>query len=186
MVIVEPFPTPPTLVGHVLTQLRIVRSGDKEAIAELGDVDQIARPWLPATCGDQLRHHIWLWCDDIAAWLNRQYTWRTATLIPHCWPQHPHLAQELPVLACQRLIAEDSAGPDLLEDWQRHTLPQFLDRMAARLGESPRRTGRHIDWPAAARYDASQSETSVAARQDCYYLDTHPPRQLHPASTDRA
>ena len=31
MVIVEPFPTPPTLVGHVLTQLRIVRA--KELLA---------------------------------------------------------------------------------------------------------------------------------------------------------
>jgi hypothetical protein len=182
VVIVFAFPAPPSLVAHVLTQLRIVRSGDADAIADLGDVAELARPWLPATCGDQLRHHLWMWCDEVVNWINQQYVWRGTQLIPECWPQHPHIANELPALACQRVHAEDSAGADLVEEWHRHTLPLFLDRVATRLGDSCR-ASKHVDWPAAGRYDASQSEASIAARQDLYYVDTHPPRQLRPAKS---
>ncbi len=181
--IVARFPRPPTLVAHVLAQLRIVRCGDTDAIAELGDLDYLPRPWLPASCSDQLRHHVWMWCDDVAMWINQSYVWRSAQMIPDCWPQHPHIANELPVLACQRVHAEDSAGTDLLEEWHRHTLLLFLDRLTARLGDSCR-AGKHVDWPAAARFDASQSGASIADRQDRYYLDTHPPRHLHPATHD--
>jgi hypothetical protein len=72
-------------------------------------------------------------------------------MIPACWLQHPHLAQELPALACQRLAAQDSYDVAALEEWNRYTLPTFLDRMSGRLGESTCRDGRHMDWPGAAR-----------------------------------
>src|SRR4051794_19899573 len=100
MVIVERFPKPPALVVHALTQLRIAAGRGPDAIAELGDVDTLPRPWEPASCGDHLRQHIWQWCDQVVAWINGQYAWRPTHLIPSCWPWHPHLANELPGLAC--------------------------------------------------------------------------------------
>lgn len=177
--IVEPFPPPPVLVGHALAQLAIVRGRDAVAISKLGDVGKLPRPWQPAACSDQLRHHLWLWCDDVATWINEQYAWRSAHLIPECWPRHRHIAYELPSLACQRVIADEAAGPDLLEEWHRNTLPLFLERVASRLGESQCRTGRHVDWPAAARHEASRSGASIRARQDLFCAD-NPVTQLHP------
>lgn len=183
MIIVRPFPRPPALVAHALGQLRIVRSGDTDAIAEIDDPDYLPRPWLPASCGNQLRHHVWMWCEDVAVWINESYVWRSTQMIPDCWPQHPHIANELPLLACQRAQAEDSAGQDLIEEWHRHTLVLFLDRLVVRLGDACR-GGKHADWPAASRFDASQSVSGIAARQDRYYLDAHPARSLRPAQGD--
>ncbi len=180
--IVTVFPQPPTLVRHALNQLRIVRSGDADAIAELGDLDDLARPWEPAGCTAKLRHQVWLWCDDVAAWVNREYAWRTTHLIPDCWPRHPHIVNELPVLACLRMQAIDALSPDALEEWHRHTLPLFVERFTARLGESSCRTGNHVDWPAASRYEAAQGHDAVATRQELFHLDANPPRQLRPAA----
>jgi hypothetical protein len=180
--IVTQFPKPPALVRHALNQLQILRSGDADAISALGDLDDLARPWEPAGCSAKLRNQIWLWCDEVASWVNREYAWRTVQLIPECWPKHPHIANELPVLACLRLMASDSLGPDLLEEWHRHALPLFVERFAARLGESACRTGKHVDWPAVGRYEAAYSHDAVAGRRELYYLDTHPPRQLRPAA----
>lgn len=177
--IISMFPKAPALVRHALNTLAIVRGGDADAIAELGDIDELPRPWDPATCPSELRQQLWLWCDDVASWLNQEYSWRPTSLIPACWPQHPHIANELPVLACLR-DAADSAGPELLEEWHRHALPLFLDRLAGRLGESTCRTGKHQDWPAASRYDAFIS--GAVARQDLFHADTHPPRQLRPTA----
>lgn len=87
--------------------------------------------------------------------------------------QHPHIAHELAVLACLRVEAEAATAPDELESWHREALPQFLDRMTARLGESSCRTGTHTDWPAAARHDAYHSEQPVADRQQRIHHDTH-------------
>lgn len=183
MVIVTRFPPAPAQVRQALTALAIVRGGDLDPIAELGDTRDLPRPWDPATCPGDLRQQVWLWCDDVAGWLNRDYTWRPATLIPLCWPRHLHIANELPVLACSRAAADDSAGPELLEEWHRHHLPLFLDRVASRLGESTCRTGKHQEWPAAARYDASTTPEATTARHDLIHTDTHPPRQLHPTAT---
>ncbi len=174
-----PFPPAPPQVRQALVTLAIVRSGDPEAIAELGDIEDLPRPWDPPTCPDELRQQLWLWCDDVALWLNRTYAWRPAALIPGCWPRHPHLTHELPVLACLREQA-DSTGPELLEEWHRHALPLFLDRLGARLGESTCRVGKHQDWPAAARYDHSTQPAAVTERHDLIHADTHPPRQLRP------
>jgi hypothetical protein len=173
-VVLEPIPAPPILVTDALVALEIARSGDRQAIAELGDLNRLPRPWDPASCSARLRHQIWLWCDDVAAWLNRSYAWRPADLIPQCWLQHPHIAAELPVLACQRFLAAESVGLELLEDWHRQTLPMFTDRLIARLGESGCRTGRHIEWPAAARYDAGHTAVAIAARQAQLFDDAYP------------
>ena len=99
------FPAPPSQVRQALISLAVVRGGDADAIAELGDIHDLPRPWDPASCPPLIRQHLWLWCDDVAAWLNRDYAWRPVNLIPACWPRHPHIARELPVLACLRTAA---------------------------------------------------------------------------------
>ncbi len=86
------------------------------------------------------------------------------------------------MLAVLRLAAESSTGPELLEEWHRHTLPGFFDRMLDRLGESGCRTGKHVDWPAQSRHLSYNSEEAVEDRQTLYYDDTaEPPTELHPA-----
>lgn len=169
--IVTPFPGPPALVRHALNQLDAVRAGDADTIAELHDIADLPRPWEPARCPAQQRHHIWLWCDDVVAWINREYAWRTAQLIPTCWPRHPHLANELPLLACLRVQASNALSPEPLEDWHRYTLPLFVERFTARLGDSSCRAGTHADWPAAPRHTISHDEPAVTARQSLFELD---------------
>jgi hypothetical protein len=53
-----------------------------------------------------------------------------------------------------RWTAENAAGPEPVEEWNRYAFPLFCDRMAQRLGESTCRTGKHQDWPAESRYIA--------------------------------
>ncbi len=170
------FPRPPAIIEEALAAHAVVRSGDREAIAELGDSTHLDPPWNPAACGDEVRHALWTWLEDVAAWVNHEFGWRTDKFIPACWPHHPHIVAELPVLACLRWNAEQSNGPDLLEDWHRYALPMFADRMVARLGESSCRTGRHVDWPAAGRHQAFLD--SAAGRAELFHADTHPPIPL--------
>jgi len=47
--IVSRFPQPPGQVRQALVTLAIVRGGDPEAIAELGDTRDLPRPWDPAS-----------------------------------------------------------------------------------------------------------------------------------------
>jgi hypothetical protein len=184
MRIVSGFPAPPSQVRQALSTLAVLRGGDADAIAELGDIADLPRPWDPATCPGTLRQQVWLWCDDVAGWINRQYSWRPASLIPACWPRHPHIAGELPVLACLR-DAAGGTGPELLEEWHQRTLPLFLDRLATRLGESTCRTGKHQDWPAAGRHDSYTNQEASTERHDLFHADTHPPVRLRPVGTDR-
>jgi len=182
VVIVTPFPAPPGQVRHALNTLAVLRVGDKDAIADLGDITDLPRPWDPASCHYELRDHLWLWCDDVVGWINREYVWRSTSLIPSCWDLHPHIAREIPVLACLRVAADDALTPDLLEEWHRHALPLFLDRLADRLGEASCRSGKHPDWPAAGRYDGFTSPAATTERRGRFHIDTHPPRQLRPAT----
>jgi hypothetical protein len=115
----------------------------------------------------------------VAEWVAHEYAWRPAQPIPPCWPRHPHIAHELPVLAVLRLAAEPSTGAELLEERRRHTLPGFFDRMLNRLGKSSCRTGKHVDWPARTRHLTYNSEEAVD-RQTQYYSDTaDQPTELH-------
>lgn len=185
--ILLPFPAPPPAVAEALTDLAGVRVGDNDTIAELGGpeaVYSLPRPWDPATCPPTLREQVWEWVEEVAAWVNHEYAWRSTTLIPPCWPQHPHLARELPVLACLRHAAAEAFSPDLLEDWHRYTLPTFFERAGARLGDGGCRGG-HTDWPGAGRYDHFIGEDAVTARLEAFYADTHPPARLRVTGTTR-
>lgn len=180
--IASPFPAPPDAVQEVLALLDLVASGDEAVIVELGDTSDLPRPWLPATCHPDLRRQVWHWCDDVVTWINHEYAWRPAGMIPGCWPLHPHLVHEVPTLACLRALAEQAYSPDQLEEWHRYTLPTFLDRAASRLGESSCRTGRHAEWPAGPRHDAQTDDASRAARAAVFNADTADPSGRHLAA----
>ncbi|MHA3700730.1 hypothetical protein ACXR2U_00980 [Jatrophihabitans sp. YIM 134969] len=132
--------------------LQILRRGDRDEMRAAGIDGDVPRPWDPATCPAELREDMWLWCDEVAIWINHEYAWRPAQMIPPCWPHHAHIARELPVLAVLRWTAECATVPELVEDWHRYTFPMFCDRMSGRLGESTCRTGEHAEWPAEARH----------------------------------
>lgn len=175
------FPPPPGAVRNALAQLQILRRGDADEIAAAGDLVDPPRPWDPATCPNELREAVWSWCDSVAEWLNHEYAWRPTQMIPPCWPHHAHIARELPILACLRWSAEESISPEPTEEWHRYTFPMFCERLFARLGESPCRTGKHIDWPAESRYASYTGEQATGERQRLIYIDTHPPTPLRPA-----
>lgn len=180
--IVSTFPAPPLVIQQVLNTLATLRGGDKAAIEVLGDTTNLCRPWIVSSVPVEFRQPLWRWCDEVAGWLNRGYAWRPVNLIPACWPRHPHLAHELPVLACLRAVAQDDTSPGLLEDWHRQALPMFFERLAVRLGESTCRTGPHQDWPAASRYAAYTSDNAVAERRELFHLDSHPPEPRRAAT----
>jgi len=158
VILLDPFPTPQTPLHDRLDDLRKAATHDKQARARVEEADDLDRPWDLATLSGQLRQMLWLWCDDVVDWINRSYAWRPAQLIPACWPRHPHIAAELPAVACQRYSAARAFSADELDRWHRETLPGFLDRMADRLGDGCR-SGAHADWPAAARHDAYRAAT---------------------------
>jgi hypothetical protein len=179
--ILQRFPAPPGSVVHAIDQLAIVRRGDPEEIAAAGDLFDLPRPWDPATCPSRLREAVWEWCDAVADWINHDYSWRPAQMIPACWPRHSHIARELPILACQRWAAEQALGYELIDDWHRYTLPLFLERMIARLGESTCRTGKHADWPAESRHATYRGRAAVEDRQSVIHLDAHRITELRAA-----
>jgi hypothetical protein len=174
MVIVTAFPAPNASVEHAMNMQRVARTGDADDIAKLGDVDTLPKPWEPASCPDELRHQLWLWLDLVVAWINHDYVWRSTDLIPDCWPQHPHIASELAVIACKRVVAGDAHTPEQLDDWHRHVLPDFLDRIALRLGDGGCRAGKHTDWPAAGRHHQAVQPGATQFRRETFFRDTHP------------
>lgn len=174
MVIVNRFPPPPTSVLQVFNQLKVLGSGDLAAAANLDrEPVRVPRPWDPADCDDDLRFDVWEWCEDVAAWINREFAWRGFTGIPPCWPQHPYLAHEIAVLASLRYIASQATEPRPLEEWLRVSLPTFIERMSTRSGEGCLTT--HTEWPGAAAFHRYADETSTGARRELLRADTHQP-----------
>jgi hypothetical protein len=173
VVIADAFPTPPAVVGEAFAQLAVARFGDEEQREELGPLEHLPRPWDPATCPPTLRREVWVWLDDVAAWINGGYSWQPDRTIPACWPAHPHIAHELAVVASVRLAANEALTADVLESWHRYALPTFLDRMAARLG-SGCQPGRHPDWPGGARYHEFIADQAVDRRAELFAGDVGP------------
>lgn len=175
------FPTPREDVRDALDRLR---QGEEPGAASLQSWKEVPRPWEPASCSDPLRHAVWTWCGEVAAWVNHEHVWRPVDLIPPCWPRHPHIARELAVLAVLRWYAELATGPDAVEEWLRVAYPSFCKRMSDRLGESDCRLGRHTDWPARSRYGAFAEADLVADRRDV--IDRDAPDRDPPWAAEQA
>ncbi|MFZ2237246.1 MAG: hypothetical protein WAV67_12815 [Dokdonella sp.] len=137
--LLQPFPTPGRWLEHAYYRLHIAEHGSPAERAAIGDPNTLERPWLPDTCTDpRTRAELWEWLDAVAIWINAQYTWDPADLIPTCWPEHPHLVRELAVIADQCRAARAAITSVALEEWHRYTLPMFTDRVR-------RRTRQHCD-----------------------------------------
>lgn len=132
--LVAAFPKTGELMDQAYYDLYRAETAEKPAeIADLGPLDQLPRPWDPATITNPaLRIEVWRWLDDVVGWINQEYVWETSDLIPPCWPAHPHLVHEIGVLADQRRRAGMAFTSDTLEEWHRYSLPAFLERMKAR------------------------------------------------------
>src|SRR5436305_12453274 len=109
---------------------------DRGTVVRARAVADVERPGEPASCSSELSAAVWSWCDDVVAWVNHEYAWRPNQMIPACWPRHPHIARELPVLAVLRWQAQTAADPEPMEEWNRFAFPTFCERMFERVGES--------------------------------------------------
>jgi hypothetical protein len=164
------FPCPGPLVRHAYGELDLARAGTDAQRRALGRISSLPRPWDPPSCPPALRNQVWAWLDQVAAWINHEYTWAPQGFIPSCWPAHPHIAHELAVVADLRRTAGYALGGDVLEDWHRCALPGFLDRAGARTGTccGP---AQHDHWPAAGRYREFGSERASQSRKELFVRD---------------
>ena len=170
----QPFPRPGRLVEYAYRELSIAANGTPEQIEALGDTRGLPRPWDPPSCTHpNLRLELWAWLDDVVTWINHEHIWDTNGFIPSCWPEHPHLVHDLAVLADQRRRAGMAHTSDALEDWHRHALPAFLERMTARL-KSHCENG-HQHWPSASRHARHTSDPHRRRRAATYTSDTDQP-----------
>jgi hypothetical protein len=176
--IVTRFPAPPGDVTWALDQLALMGRAKVDELANAGDLTDLPRPWEPSTCEPYLRDMIWQWCDRVAIWLNHEYAWRPGQMIPPCWPRHPHIARELPLLALLRWDAQTATTSTQIEEWSRVTYPEFHKRMLERLGESGCRIGKHIDWPAAARNATYSAAAAKGDRMTARYEDLNSPPEI--------
>ena len=171
--IVAPFPRPSDVVETAMIELQLATALPLSSPAEMCAVANLPRPWDPAGCPATLRRDVWQWLDRVVAWVNEEHTWRPDRTIPICWPQHPHIANDLATVACLRHQAgHTAASPILLDDWHRSTLPMFLDRIAARIGDTGCPPGRHTDNPGAARASMYHSDEQKGRREHRYFTDT--------------
>ena len=121
----SPFPAPDGSSTSPTANSPIAVNGTPEQQKALGDHARLPRPWDPPTCTHpDLRLDLWVWLDDVVTWLNHEYVWDAAGVIPSCWPEHPHLVHDLAVLADQRRRAGLANTSDALEDWHRYACPR--------------------------------------------------------------
>ena len=162
------FPRPGPALRNAYRELDLALNGTDADRKALGDLGALPRPWDPATLTTpQLREEHWEWVEAVADWVNTEYVWETSTTIPSCWPMHPHLVHEIGVLADQRHHAGTAFTSDRLEEWHRHALPAFFDRLKQRARTMCEE--RHQDWPARGRYSRYRAEQD--GRHGAYRLD---------------
>jgi hypothetical protein len=170
------FPEPTRLVraafAELQTALQIVRSDDEAAKKTLPPLSELSRPWDPPSCPPVLRRDLWRWLDQVAGWINHEYSWQADRMIPTCWPAHPHIVHELAVVASLRASAGHALTADAMEDWHRYVLPGFIERMTSRLGGSPCPPGSHKGWPGASRFTEYESAGAVTKRTSAFDSDT--------------
>jgi hypothetical protein len=178
MALLQPFPQPGRLVQLAYRQLDLATSRQQDHLLPLHDLANLQRPWDPATCQTlQLRREVWSWLEAVVTWLNHEHVWDVADVIPPCWPQHPHLVHELAVLADQRHRAGQALSSDPLEEWHRHSLPEFTERMRTRLRNHCQED--HQSWPAKGRYSRHVGEASRRKRMDAYAGDARAVKSTH-------
>lgn len=167
---IHPFPTPGPQVQLAYREINLAINGTPEQQKQIGNPALLPLPWEPATCLDPaLRHQLWQWLEDVVVWLNREYAWDVAGMIPTCWSCHPHLVHEIAVVADQRRRAGLAMTSDALEEWHRYCLPAFLDRMRTRLKSHC--DDDHASWPGRSRHNQHTSDHDTKARQDSYASD---------------
>lgn len=132
---VHPFPKPGSRLELAYRELRLAKEGTE---AQANVINQrsgpLPKPWIPATCVDpKLRAELWTWLDAVVVWYNHEFVFEPTDIIPACWPKHPHIVNELAVLADLRRRAENADDSDFLEEWHRYALPAFVERMRHRL-----------------------------------------------------
>lgn len=104
-------------------------------------------------------------------WLNHEYMWDPAGVVPPCWPEHPHLVHEVAVLADLRQRASAALNSDALEEWHRYSLPPFFERMRNRVQDHC--TDGHQPWPARSRYAAHTGSPNNEHRVQTFTADTN-------------
>lgn len=168
--LVQAFPRPGPRVVLAYRELSLAANRPAQQISALGDPDLLPRPWDPATCTDaKLRAEVWEWLEDVTLWLNHEYVWDVATMVPSCWPHHPHLVHEIAVLADQRHRAGTALTSDALATWHEVYLPLFVDRMRTRTKDHCEE--RHQPWPARGRHARTTSAPEQHDRHATYAAD---------------
>jgi hypothetical protein len=79
------------------------------------------------------------------------------------------MVHEIAVLADQRHRAGQALSSDPLEEWHRHSLPGFTERMRIRLRNHCQED--HQSWPAKGRYSRHVGEASPRRRMYAYAGD---------------
>ena len=164
------FPVPGALVRLAYLELHTAINGTEQQQKDLGNHALLPRPWEPATClHPGLRRDLWQWLEQVVIWLNHEYTWEVAGLVPRCWPMHPHLVHEIAVLADQRRRSGLAKTSDALEEWHRYSLPAFVDRMRNRFGAHC--DDEHQRWPGLPRHNEHIADTNTGQRANAYTRD---------------
>lgn len=164
------FPEPGDLVRQAYRELWLAVNGTPEQQKALGNHASLPRPWDPASCAEpDLRLQVWEWLEQVVIWLNREYSWDVATLIPTCWPLHPHVVHEVAVVADQRRRGGLALTSEALEEWHRYCLPGFVDRMRSRVRSHC--DDEHTSWPSRPRHSEHVADGSRERREDMFALD---------------
>ncbi|MGV1009943.1 MAG: hypothetical protein ACOYBY_15235 [Dermatophilaceae bacterium] len=184
---IQGFPAPGRRVEHAYRELDIALYGTTDEKKVLGSPRVLPRPWDPPTCLDpELREQLWEWLDRVVAWLNREYVWDVAGMIPACWPRHPHLVHEVAVLADLRRRAGHALTGDAMEEWHRYALPAFTERMRQRM-KAHCEDKEHQPWPAHGRHTRHLTTNSAAMREQVFQADVATLTvTLQPATLPRA
>lgn len=182
-VLTERFPAAGRRVEQAYRELDLAMYGSDEQKKVLGSPCVLARPWDPPTCADpDLRAELWGWLEAVVAWLNHEYVWDVAAMIPACWPRHPHLVHEIAVLADLRRRAGHALTADALEEWHRYALPAFTERMRQRM-KAHCEDKDHQPWPAQGRHTRHASPAAVNERATAFDRDVATLTRSEPTPT---